>query len=477
MPRFGSIAVGLLLGVALSGCTPSAYSTRRAAPVVLNSPATVRPTTNTATTPNQSDPQKMQAVADEMRRIGEIDPTGQRELLDQMSKSDPSLWQLEIEQYRATAAYRRQMQERTPARQAEAQPVAWNEPLPTSNQLPGQYNSNQSTAPAARLPYVGESAVPQAEVPTMMYPRTLEPPAPTMSKPTPSHVVQASYAEPEDASDSGTAPIIRDRISAVARPLSDANKSPAAPAPKMDPRQQLAETIKAMEAEMPSNPTTSAAIAQHARLRMLYAAAGRRDDAMRPIPAASPTAQQFLAKELEGLTAWLNAEQSPDAQQRAAEVKPVLADALGKLAELAPLCVRNLSFCTEVRSYGCTKRFEKYEFQPDQEVLLYAEIENFASESTPRGYHTLLKSSYQVFDAKGQRVADHSFAATEEHCQNCRRDFFIGYHLRLPKELAAGKYRMKLTIEDLKSRKVGRASVEFEVKAKDQGGGRKGDEG
>ena len=85
-----------------------------------------------------------------------------------------------------------------------------------------------------------------------------------------------------------------------------------------------------------------------------------------------------------------------------------------------------------VQSYGCYTPFKKYEFLPDQEVLLYAEVENFGIESTPKGYHTSLRSSYQILDKSGQRIADHAISTTEEYCQNPRRDFFIGYQLRMP---------------------------------------------
>ena len=138
---------------------------------------------------------------------------------------------------------------------------------------------------------------------------------------------------------------------------------------------------------------------------------------------------------------------------------------LAKLGESAPLSVRNIAFCTEIQSYGCTKRFEKYKFQANQEVLLYAEVENFVSQPTPKGYHTSLRSSYQIFDARGRRVAEHTFATTEEYCQNRRRDFFIGYHLCLPKGIQPGTYSLRLSIADLKSQKAGEASIEFEVQA------------
>jgi hypothetical protein len=77
-----------------------------------------------------------------------------------------------------------------------------------------------------------------------------------------------------------------------------------------------------------------------------------------------------------------------------------------------------------------------------------------------------LRSNYQILDARGQRVAEHAFATTEEYCQNPRRDFFIGYHLDLPKDLQPGRYSLRLSIEDLAAHKAGVASTEFAVVAK-----------
>ncbi len=199
-------------------------------------------------------------------------------------------------------------------------------------------------------------------------------------------------------------------------------------------------------------------------MRMLYLLAGRRDDAVQPIPSAPPADQEFWSKQIYGLATWLDTERAGDATRRAAETKQILEEAVTRLGESAPLVVRNLAFCTEVQSYGCTTRFKTYEFVPDQEVLLYAEVENFTSEATPKGFHTSLRSSYQIFDNRGQRVADHQFPTTEEYCQNPRRDFFIGYRLRLPKRIYPGKHTLQLTIEDLKSHKVGQSSIELTIR-------------
>jgi hypothetical protein len=227
---------------------------------------------------------------------------------------------------------------------------------------------------------------------------------------------------------------------------------------------QLDGAIRTLESAVGKTPQTQEDIARHARLRLLYLAAGRRDAAIQPIPAVPPATQEFWSKELYGLATWLDTQRTADAERRAAETKRILDEALGRLGESAPLVIRNLAFCTEVHSFGCIKPFKTAEFAPDQEVLLYAEVENFTSEPTPKGFHTRLRSSYQVFDSRGQRVAEQDFPISEEYCQNPRRDFFIGYHLRLPSRIYPGKHTLQLTIEDLKSQKVGQASIELTIK-------------
>jgi hypothetical protein len=128
--------------------------------------------------------------------------------------------------------------------------------------------------------------------------------------------------------------------------------------------------------------------------------------------------------------------------------------------------VRSLAFCTEIQSYGCIKAFEHCDFTPGQPVLLYAELENLSSESTPKGIHTSLQSSYQIFDGRGQRVADEEFTVTEEYCRNPRRDYFIGYELRIPERIYPGKHTLQLTVRDTRSQKIGQATIDFTVKKK-----------
>ena len=318
------IITAILLGLTLSGCASSPWSAAKpaTAAVIPQAAAPTAPATATNSPTPAATTQAMQDIMAELRDLGVVDPAARDRLMEDLRQTDPNLWPLVMQQFRATAAYRRKAMEKNVAAVGEVQRTA----------------QNQRPSPVA----------PPIEYPTTSQPAEL--PQERRAAEAPGQVIQASYTPPM----------------------------------AVDWRLRLAGVIEALEKETPAAATTPSEVAQHARLRMLYLAAGRRDDAQRPIPADSPAVTEFWSKELAGLGTWLDVEHWPDDGLRAAECKPMLTDAIAKLSEAVPLVVRNLAFCTEVQSFGCTKRFDKYEFRPNQEVLLYAELENFASQQTAR---------------------------------------------------------------------------------------------
>lgn len=125
---------------------------------------------------------------------------------------------------------------------------------------------------------------------------------------------------------------------------------------------------------------------------------------------------------------------------------------------------KNLAFCTEVTSFGVYRPFAERELSPGQEVLLYAEIENFVSEQRTDGFHTMLESSYEIIDAGGKRVDSRNFGATEDVCRQARRDFFIRYQFALPAGIGPGTYTLRLSIQDKLGRKSGQGTIEVVIK-------------
>lgn len=416
----------------------------------------------------------MQQVMAELQQVGALDPAAQEKLMADLRQTEPGMWPLVLQQFRAAAAYRRQTDQHETTAPTAATTRA-HERVPSASEAARPVRPSVVESGDSKKESVAARCV---EIPETPSKSALE----RVAQPTEVPPAASPVGELGGLAAPGPAPAkIRppELVRPIAAPRSPAPKSPAPPPGKEVVRTshespvspewqaQLAAAIRTMESQTKGAPKTEADLGLQARLRMLYLLAGRREDAMQPIPTAPAAFQDFWSKELYGLSTWLDTERTPDSSRRAAETKRILNEAIAGLSETAPLVVRNLAFCTSVQSYGSLQPFKKNEFAPDQEVLLYAEVDNFVAESTPKGYHTSLKSSYQILDNRGQRVADHQFAVIEENCQNARRDFFIGYHLRLPKRLYSGKHSLQLTVEDLKSHKVGQSTIDFTVKGEE----------
>ncbi len=425
-----TVALALVGTVLIAGCAsaprPASSTTQPMAAQPAESAPPAPPIPDSAAQPG-AQARSMQEVMAELQQLGALDPAAQGKLLADLRETDPALWPLVLQQFRAVTAYRRRAEKREasiagPVEVTPSGPYARQgaSPIPPEVQPPaaGRQPSCEVPSNVDRLPPLIDAAVPPNAAPEGDYPSTTTP---------------VSY----DA---------------------------AAPA---DWREQVDWAARALASQIDGSPKSPEEIARHAQLRMLYLLANRREDALQPIPAITPAVQDFWKKQLYGLSTWLDTQATPDPTRRAAVTKRILAEALTRLGESAPLEVHNLAFCTAIDGYGCIVAFAKDEFAPGQEVLLYAEVENFSSEETAKGYHTSLRSSYQIFDSRGGRVTQRDCPKTEEYCRNSRRDFFIGYRLKLPdKHIYPGKHTLRLTIEDLKNHKVGQASIEFSIQSR-----------
>ncbi len=230
-------------------------------------------------------------------------------------------------------------------------------------------------------------------------------------------------------------------------------------APRERWERYLYEAIESLEAQVEHDDDKQS----HALLRVLYAVAGRRDDALQPIPDVSEAEREFWINQMRGLAECLDERPRGSPDRRAAEAAAWLREAAGRLGELGALEVRNLAFCTAVHSFGSLARFAKYEFQPGEAVLLYAEIENFTSQPAKAGYHTVLKARLDLLEGP-QRVHQEELPEADETCERQRRDFFVSYHVRLPATLRPGEYTLQLTIEDTLGRKTATRSIGLRIK-------------
>ena len=198
--------------------------------------------------------------------------------------------------------------------------------------------------------------------------------------------------------------------------------------------------------------------------RYLMVLAGDPDTAVTAIEGLSEGEQEFLRHQLLALWTLVDEGGHPVIGRRFASALPQLREATKHLAASTDsLEIRSLAFCTEIEAYGQIKEFDRNRFRPGQEVILYCEIENFASHRGGDGYETHLQGSYSVYDENNQKIFSQLLPADKQVSRNYLRDYFIAYQMPLPKNLEPGKFRLELTMEDVNGQKYGQASIPFEI--------------
>lgn len=226
-----------------------------------------------------------------------------------------------------------------------------------------------------------------------------------------------------------------------------------------------------------SGKTGDNAVRNEVYLRLLHLMSDNPARAATVIRNADGTEQQFWRDLVWGMFEYLHQKPEFTRSNRAARTIASLRKAMEHLRADADLEVRNLEFCRKIRSYGnydVVKRDERtgrVQFRPGEQVLMYAEIENFKTERDSNGHHkTRLRSTIELYYAAGEGrrefVKRFSFRPTEDLCRRYRRDYFHSYIIELPSDLKLGNYVLKLTVEDIVGdrTKVGSDTVQFEVR-------------
>ncbi|MFZ4081978.1 MAG: hypothetical protein ACOYKN_12175 [Pirellula sp.] len=229
---------------------------------------------------------------------------------------------------------------------------------------------------------------------------------------------------------------------------------------------ELNQSVVALEKFLEASSEMEPAMRLHHEmtLRLLYLAQRKLELAQRPISGASPREQQYLDHQLSALFQATSPDSNPSRPRHWAQVAAEQKLADRQLAALSNLQVSSPVFCTQVDGYGVTHKFEKNCFAPDQQLLLYCELENVTSQKVREGYETKVRGTYEIRDSQGKRVVEQALPMEPDLCSNQRRDFFLVYMIFMPPSIDAGKYELILTMEDLHGNKFGTSKSEFEIK-------------
>ncbi len=208
-------------------------------------------------------------------------------------------------------------------------------------------------------------------------------------------------------------------------------------------------------------------IRKHVYLRLLAAIDEQPQEALVPVPGLDTAEQEFWQNIFWAQTNYFETESMPESDERATETIHRLDAAIRSLQPRARLALKHLALCRQIHSFGDYNAFEKNEYSPGQEVLLYTEIENFTSQPTPDGrQRTLLKSmiTIQKDEPPGEVVQQIRVGATEDLCRSTRRDYFHNYEFKIPRTLPLGRYVLTLHVTDLLGNKTASESLKLTVR-------------
>ncbi len=246
---------------------------------------------------------------------------------------------------------------------------------------------------------------------------------------------------------------------------SSSEQEPVSPETVRRWQQELAEAITKLEREVQdaSSGDDQEQLHRLASLRLLRLIQGDLEQACEPIEGLSRHEQTYFQHQLQALHEVIQIDGHPRRSRRWSVAMHSQRQATDHLANLAQLEIRRMAFCTEVESFGSYTPFTSYRFQPDQDVLLYCELDNVAADEVKDGFETQLQGSYEIIGPEGERIVDRMVHMPKQRTGHRLRDYFVIYPLRLPKQLPAGTYRLELTIEDMIGKKFAQSQLEFEV--------------
>ena len=203
-------------------------------------------------------------------------------------------------------------------------------------------------------------------------------------------------------------------------------------------------------------------------LRMLYHMAG--DDAAALTPIEDIPQSEWESYEAM-LRTWIklrdNARSGSHSDEDVAEeVLPDLKSWYDRERQHADLKLLRLLLVRKVVSYGVVEVFEPAHFIAGRinPVIVYAELDNFSSESDDEGrYLTRLSQQITIFTKQGLEVSLVQDPLIKDISTTKRQDFFLARIVNIPAQLPPGEYILKLAVVDEPAGKAAERTTNFKL--------------
>lgn len=201
-------------------------------------------------------------------------------------------------------------------------------------------------------------------------------------------------------------------------------------------------------------------------LRLLYLIADDPGNAISAIDAMSPREQEFWQEAMLGLAQFRSFDgQGQNPEQRITNTVGQFRSAVRKLIPSAALRIRRMDVCSQIYSFGRVETFPSNTFTPGQPILLYVELENFATQSTRDGsYRTSFDARLQFFaEGDDEPIETKDLPEITDEATSERTDYYQSFELNLPSHLNNGDYRIGIQLLDRNSGRTAKGSVQFRI--------------
>jgi hypothetical protein len=149
------------------------------------------------------------------------------------------------------------------------------------------------------------------------------------------------------------------------------------------------------------------------------------------------------------------------------KIRPLL-EMADRLRGEADLTIPTIALCTAVRTFGEYDPINPPRFAANKahDVILYCEVENFSSQLDDKQFWlTKLTKDAVLYTENGMPVWSDKSETITDAARRRRHDFFIVKRLRLPANLAVGRYLMKVTIRDDQVNRVAEVTLPIIIAA------------
>ncbi len=178
-----------------------------------------------------------------------------------------------------------------------------------------------------------------------------------------------------------------------------------------------------------------------------------------------PDEREVVSAVVDGVAAFRTAVHDDPNLTPTQQIRP-LQDMLDRLRSGADLAIGTVALCRQVSAFGRYEPISPARFPAGQtsQVIVYCEVDNFLPRQRPDGqWETQLAEQVSLYTAGGRPVWEDAARRVADVCRDRRRDFYAFERVALPSTLAAGAYRMKVTVTDRAANKMAESDVPLSI--------------